>query len=200
MTHNWPEKIKQAWRNPWINNTIWIIGALVIYLLLRPYFQGDVVRDQAPDFQVQTLSGDTIQLSELQGDSLLIHFWATWCPICTFSRDGVEKIAQDYRVLSIATQSGSDAELLAYAQEHGMNPAWIINDQDGQLFRRYGAKAVPADFIINRYGDVQFVEVGVTSSWGLRARLWWSRHFAKQNTHNIQSNPHHSSATLLETP
>jgi hypothetical protein len=58
---------------------------------------------------------------------------------------------------------------------------------------------VPADFIINRYGDVQFVEVGVTSSWGLRARLWWSKHFAKQNT-NTQNTAPHLSATLLETP
>lgn len=182
MTHNWQQRIKQAWRNPWINNGVWILAAVIIYLMLRPYFQGDVVRDQAPDFQVYSLSGDPINLSELRGEAVLIHFWASWCPICTFSRDGVENIGRDYRVLSIATQSGSDAELLAYAQEHGMNPAWIINDQDGQLFRRYGAKAVPADFIINPHGDVQFVEVGVTSAWGLRMRLWWAQRFSRQTS------------------
>lgn len=182
MTNHWFQGIKQAWRNPWINNSVWVIALLLIYLALRPYFQGDVVRDKAPDFQVYSISGQPITLSDLQGDALLIHFWATWCPICSFSRDGVEKINPHYKVLSIATQSGSDADLLAYAQEHQMDPDWIINDQDGRLFQRYGAKAVPADFIINPQGQVAFVEVGVTSSWGLRARLWWAQRFSQQTS------------------
>jgi peroxiredoxin len=173
-TQTTKEKLKALWQNKWINNGVWLMGFLVIYLTLRPFMQGDVVKDIAPNFSATTLAGEQIQLSDFQGEAVLIHFWATWCPICEFSRDGIEKVAQDYQVISIATQSGDNAALLAYAQQHEMNPALIVNDADGALFNLYGARAVPADFIINANGEVAFVEVGLSSSWGMRARLWWA--------------------------
>ncbi|UQB41502.1 protein disulfide oxidoreductase [Thiomicrospira microaerophila] len=168
------QKLALLWQNKWINNGIWLIGFVIIYLMLRPLMQGDVVRDTAPHFSATSLSGEQLDLSDFQGEAVLIHFWATWCPICEFSRDGIERIAQDYRVISVATQSGDNATLIAYAQQHNMNPALIVNDENGQLFNLYGARAVPADFIINAQGEVAFVEVGLSSSWGMRARLWWA--------------------------
>lgn len=168
------QRLTELWQNKWINNSVWLVGMLLVYLAVRPFMQGDVVKDVAPDFSATSLTGEQIRLSDYQGEALLIHFWATWCPICEFSRDGIERVAQDYQVISVATQSGSDAELLAYATEHNMNPALIVNDEDGRLFQLYGARAVPADFIINAQGDVAFIEVGLSSSWGMRARLWWA--------------------------
>jgi peroxiredoxin len=168
------QRLTQLWQNKWINNSVWLIAMFLIYLAIRPFMQGDVVKDIAPDFTTNNLNGEVISLSDYQGEAVLIHFWATWCPICEFSRDGIEGIAQDYRVISVATQSGSDADLLAYAREHNMNPALIVNDADGRLFQLYGARAVPADFIINAQGEVAFIEVGLSSSWGIRLRLWWA--------------------------
>lgn len=171
---NLKAKAKQLWQNKWINNGVWLLVFFVLYLIMRPMMQGDVVRDIAPDFRATSLSGEPINLADLQDEAVLIHFWATWCPICTFSRDGIEDIAKDYRVISIATRSGDDQTLLDYAAEHGMDTRFIINDHDGRLFELYGARAVPADFIVDNTGHIAFVEVGLSSSWGLRARLWWA--------------------------
>lgn len=168
------QRLTELWQNKWINNSVWIVGMFIVYLAVRPFMQGDVVKDIAPDFSATTLTGQHLQLSDFQGEAVLIHFWATWCPICEFSRDGIEGVAKDYKVISVATQSGDDADLLAYAQEHDMNPALIVNDADGALFTLFGARAVPADFIVNAQGEVAFVEVGLSSSWGIRARLWWA--------------------------
>lgn len=168
------QRLRRLWQNKWFNNSVWLVAFFLLYLLLRPMMQGDVVRDQAPNFHATTLGGTALRLNDFQGEAVLIHFWATWCPICEFSRDGIETLAQDYRIISIATQSGDDDTLLAYAAQHSMNIDFIINDADGALFQQFGARAVPADFIIDRDGQIAFVEVGVTSSWGLRARLWWA--------------------------
>ncbi|BBP44147.1 redoxin family protein [Thiosulfativibrio zosterae] len=159
-------------KRAWVQNGLWIIGALAIYLIMRPIMQGDVVRGQVPALQLTSLTGQAFDLSQIKQPTL-IHIWAEWCPICEITRDSVESIAKSHPVISIATQSGSDAEVLAYAQQHQMNPQHIINDPNGKLMQAFGTKGVPADFIVDSQGKIQFVEVGFTSGIGLRLRLWW---------------------------
>ncbi|KUJ71750.1 redoxin domain-containing protein [Thiomicrospira sp. WB1] len=158
----------------WLGNLLWILVFLGLFLLLRPFMQGDVVEGQAPDFTATTLQGETVRLSDFHGQTVLVHFWATWCPICEFEVNAIERVAEDWPVLNVATQSGAGSELTDYVQTHNMNAANVVLDPDGRLFQRYGAKAVPATFVVNPAGEIEFVEVGYSTSWGLRARLWWA--------------------------
>ena len=168
-----PQKI---WQKNWFKNLLWLLLFVAVYLTARPYMQGDVIHGKAPNMQVTSITGKTLDLQALnqQGKPVLVHIWATWCPICNVSKGGVEEIAQDFAVINIATQSADDEQLLAYAQENDMNPDIIVNDLDGQWLKTFGAKAVPADFIIDAQGNIAFVEVGFTTAWGLRLRLWWA--------------------------
>lgn len=161
----------------WVKNSLTVLIFLSIFVLLRAFMQGDVIQGKAPALQVQTITGNTLNLQALtqQGQPVLIHIWATWCPICDLSKSGVESIAKDYPVINIATQSGSDTDLLAFAKANEMDPNIIVNDSTGQWMQIFGAKAVPADFIIAPNGEIAFVEVGFTSAWGLRLRLWWAQ-------------------------
>ncbi len=161
----------------WLKNSLTVLVFLGIFLLLRAFMQGDVIQGKAPTLQVQTITGNTLDLQALtqQGQPVLVHIWATWCPICDLTKGGVESVAKDYAVINIATQSGSDTELLAFASTNEMNPEIIVNDFDGQWMQIFGAKAVPASFIIAPNGNIAFVEVGFTSAWGLRLRLWWAQ-------------------------
>lgn len=156
----------------WVQNSIWGIGFLIIFLILRPFMQGDVAEGIAPNFTTESITGQTINLTDYQGKPVLIHFWATWCPICELELDGIEAVAKDYQVIKIATSSGSNHELIEYAKKNGMALDNIVNDEDGELMRLYGAKAVPASFVVDETGQIQFIEVGFTTSYGLKARLW----------------------------
>ena len=145
----------------------------MVFLALRPYMQGDVIHGQVPAIKLESITGKAIDLSQVT-EPTLVHLWATWCPICDLTKGSVESVAKKYRVINIATQSGDDEALLNYAQQNDMNPDIIINDYNGQLMNLFGAKAVPADFIISPGGNITFIEVGFTSELGLRLRLWWA--------------------------
>jgi len=170
------QSLKPLWEKTWIKNSLTVLLFLAIFLILRPFMQGDVIHGQAPNMQVQTITGKQIDLQALnqQGKPVLVHIWATWCPICDLSKSSIESLAKDYHVINIATQSGDDKQLLAFAQVNEMNPDIIVNDLEGKWMQTFGAKAVPADFVIAPSGEITFVEVGFTTGWGLRLRLWWA--------------------------
>lgn len=166
----------KIWQKNWFKNLITVLIFILIYLSVRPFMQGDVIHGQAPIMHVTSINGKTLDLQAMnqQGKPVLVHIWATWCPICQVSKGGIESVAEDYAVINIATQSADDEQLLTYAQENQMNPDFIVNDLEGHWLKTFGAKAVPADFVVAPNGEIKFIEVGFTTAWGLRLRLWWA--------------------------
>jgi len=45
----------------------------------------------------------------------------------------------------------------------------------GVIGAEYGVSGVPASFVVDSAGIIRFAEVGYTTEWGLRARLWLNR-------------------------
>ncbi len=133
--------------------------------------QRDVVSGMAPAISAHLLDGKAIELSQYQGTPVLLHFWASWCGICRVEEKGIDAIATDYPVITVAMQSGDKAAISTYLQQQGLGFP-VVADPDGQLASRYGVRAVPASFIIDANGQIRFVELGYTTETGLRLRLW----------------------------
>jgi thiol-disulfide isomerase/thioredoxin len=72
----------------------------------------------APDFRLTTLDGGTERLSDLQGKTVLINFWASWCGPC---RQEMPEITQ------------------AYAQYHdrGFEVVSVDEQEDPSLVRKF---------------------------------------------------------------
>lgn len=144
---------------------------LVFVIALEAFLTRDAVRGKAPPFQGVTLSGDTFSLASLQGQPAVVHFWATWCPVCNIEQGMVDSLAGSYPVIAVAMQSGDAAEVQAYLKEQGVDYP-VVNDPAGELARRYGVTGVPASFVLDSHGEVRFVTRGYTSGPGMRLRLW----------------------------
>ena len=72
-----------------------------------------ITKDNAvavPDFLLKSRSGNTISLSELQGNIVIINFWATWCRPCRIEMPAMEIFYQAHKnnqltVLGINTEN-----------------------------------------------------------------------------------------------
>ena len=169
-----PAKSKQrSIKNKLVSLVVQFAVLVLIYAGIQMYFKRNMPSGTAPDISGLMLNGDHFSLSELAGQPALVHFWATWCRICQFEHSSIDAIAEDYAVLTIATQSGSRKNVSDYVIEHKIT-APVMVDEHGRLSKIYGIKAFPTTFVLNPDGSISNIEVGYTSEWGLRFRLWLS--------------------------
>ena len=117
----------------------------------------------APDFTLETLNGQTVSLSGLRGQAVLINFWATWCPPCRAEMPAIQQVYDRYRdqgftVLAVNLQE-SDAQVAAFAEQFGLTFP-IPMDRSGSVFARYRVRALPSTFFVDKEGIIQNVTVG----------------------------------------
>jgi len=155
----------------------YVINALVIIVVvagIRLWQQRDMVSGAAPVLKGVTLTQQLYELPAHPDKPTLVHFWATWCPICRTEQGTIAAIARDHpNTITVAMNSGLTNEVKRYMQEQGIDFP-TVNDPDGSISEVWGVHAVPASFIIAPDGKIQFVEVGYTTEMGLRLRLWWA--------------------------
>jgi thiol-disulfide isomerase/thioredoxin len=148
--------------------------ALVLLLLIlgiRAWQQSGTASGPAPALAGELLDGKPVALAAFAGQPVLVHFWATWCPICRVEQGSIDALARDVPVITVAMQSGSREEVVQFLRKEALSFP-VLNDPDGVLAAQWGVRAVPASFIVDGAGQIRFVEIGYTTGVGLRLRLW----------------------------
>ena len=162
------EKIKK-----FLKEVLKYIVLLVIVLNIVSYYKSIDLNKEKLDIKTFTLIDGSKFI--LQNDKpILINFWATWCPVCKLEESSIEKISKDFQVVTIATQSGSSAEVKEYLNKNNLSFI-VVNDEDGTLAQRFNIKAYPTTFIYDKNQNLKFSEVGYSSYFGLYLRLLWSQ-------------------------
>jgi len=130
----------------------------------------DMTRGEAPPLAGPSLSGQPMSLAQHQGEPVLVHFWATWCPVCRLEEGSIASIAEDHAVISVATTSGDAGELQAYLDQQGLQLP-VMLDESGDLARLWNVLGVPATFVVNSDGLIEYATRGYSTELGLRLRL-----------------------------
>ena len=86
---------------------------------------------------------------------------------------GVATLAQEGgNVITVALRSGDAAKIQQYlTAKHFVMP--VVNDPRGEISSQWDVGVTPTFVIISK-GEVVSTTTGWTSSWGLKARLWWA--------------------------
>lgn len=117
----------------------------------------------APAFSIRTVQGQTLDLDELQGRVVLLHFWATDCNDCLGELSHVRQIVEKFQgkplvVLSIGTDENPE-KWRAFIEKHDMTwPQYW--DADQQMAPLFGASTLPRYFTIDARGVLRSVVVG----------------------------------------
>jgi peroxiredoxin len=117
----------------------------------------------AKDFSVQSPDGRTIRLTDYRGKVVFLNFWATWCPPCREEMPAMERLYQKYRdrgLVVLAVSVDHDPALVQpFAKKHKFSFP-IGHDPQMALAERYGVRALPSSFFLDRRGQVVALAIG----------------------------------------
>jgi peroxiredoxin len=116
-----------------------------------------------PPFRGHTAAGQVVALADLQGQVVLVTFWATWCAECRPEMSWFERLHQDFAaqgfmVLGVNVREGPRG-VAQYAQALGLTFPLVLDPQ-GTITGSYGVIGLPTTFLIGRDGRPVALAVG----------------------------------------
>lgn len=90
-----------------------------------------------------------------QGEALVVHFWASWCPTCQLELPALEKAASVCRtgtIQVVAVNLGEDRETADRYWKEGGYTLPLLLDPDGHAWRKLGATGLPFNLIWTQAG------------------------------------------------
>ncbi len=142
-----------------------ILGMLAVgkYLdrtRLRPTSKlaGDVRGMPAPNFELATLDGKVVKLSDYRGKAVLLNFWATWCSPCKVEMPWFVDLQNKYGndglvILGVAMDDSDTPAIAKFANKMGVNYPVLLGTNE--VSEEYGnVEFLPTSFYIDREGKI----------------------------------------------
>ena len=123
--------------------------------------QAKIEPKAAPDFDVTTLTGESLSLENLRGSVVVLDFWATWCGPCRLELPVIQKTYErlkDEKVFFIAASVDADtSKVRPFVKANGLTMPVAFAQSAG---RDYGAASIPTLFLIDADGMIRYVHTG----------------------------------------
>jgi len=119
----------------------------------------------ALDFSLKDQYGNSHSLSKYKGKTVLLIFWATWCPDCLEELPDIERLYKEYKqgknkdtvILGINTPNReieTDIKGITAFMKKNNYTFPTLMDEDGKVFEAYDIRTYPTTYFIDRNGKI----------------------------------------------
>jgi peroxiredoxin len=172
-------------RTPWLRSLVrsryarYSLTALILLVIGTLFVQREVLSDdeatdfgllerhdvaigeRAPDFVLERLDGGVVRLSDYRGSTVVLNFWASWCPPCRAEMPDLEAVHQqradrgDLVVLAVdKLNEDSRGAVSAFVDEFELSFP-VAFDASNEVFDHYRIFGLPATYFIDAEGVVR---------------------------------------------
>lgn len=117
----------------------------------------------APDFELKSIDGSLIKLSENRDKNVLLNFWYTGCGFCVTEMPDLQKLQDTYPddLLLLAINVGENKdEIEAFMDENKLSFT-VLLDEDMLVAYDYGIRSFPTTIAVNKKGEVAGGYIGM---------------------------------------
>jgi len=167
-----PMAATPAQRTSWLPALVLLGSAIFGYAVLphvsrRVSATAQMVGQPAPDFSLPVFhggdAGSRIRLSALQGNVVILDFWASWCKPCQAQARILSALASRHsggNVMFVGVNTADNPERAqAFAESHQLPYPSVLDG--GEVADAYGASSLPTLVVIDAAGKVSDVTLGV---------------------------------------
>ena len=128
--------------------------------------KGQLIGNLAPDFNLQTLDGKTMKLSDFRGKAVLLNFWATYCEPCKVEMPWFVELQKEYgpqgfQIIGVANDDASTEDIAKFAKVMGIDYPILIGKDS--VSDSYDISVLPTSFFLDRDGKLIAREFGLQS-------------------------------------
>jgi len=115
----------------------------------------------APVFATKTIDGKDISLNDLRGKTVLVNFWATWCPSCIAEIPDLKKADEHFKskafVILAVSLNDTREEVVGFVRESGFPGihTWNENGPDNPASVLYNAEILPTWYLVDDRGIIR---------------------------------------------
>ncbi|WP_461201233.1 TlpA family protein disulfide reductase [Anoxybacillus sp. TBDG-1] len=126
------------------------------------------VGEMAPDFELMTLKGEKVQLSQFRGKKVILNFWASWCPPCRAEMPEMQRFYEQHGqhvaivAVNLTNKEKNHQAVETFINEKGVSFD-IMFDEQGTVSKTYEVITIPTSYIIDEHGVILHKHVGPLS-------------------------------------
>jgi thiol-disulfide isomerase/thioredoxin len=135
---------------------------------LKPWSGG-----AAPALDLADPEGAQHRLADYRGRVVLVNFWASWCGPCRAEMPSIERLRQamqDRPFTVLAVNVGESPRLAREFAEQLSVHFTVLLDRDTRTTKSWGAKVLPATFLVGPDGAIRYFYYGELDWSGGEAR------------------------------
>jgi len=129
----------------------------------------------APVWSLKNLDDETVSLSDMKGNIVILDFWATWCSPCMMAMPALDKWTEknktdDIHVFSINIWERDEKKARKMFTEKDFDMTYLKGDNE--LGKKYKISGIPYICVLDGNGHIRFEQKGYSPALEETLTIW----------------------------